>query len=543
MTKRNKIQEDKDYAELVAIDDVKNISNIKKTISNILPNDIKIISKNESQKELIKSIKNNEITVCSGPAGSGKSFVSIAYALRLLRTSTNRYKKIYLVKSVTTLKSEEIGYLKGPQPYYEKIITPTGFTTMGEIQVNDYVISENGNKIKVIGVHEQGVKDVYRVFLKDGRFVDCSLDHYWNVRTKKLDYFTVNTKFIMEHLKKEDFYLPQIKPVEYDVKYENKIHPYMLGVLIGDGCFTHSQIRFSNINNELILKMDELCNKLKLKTVKNGISYNIISTNDLIQRGSKEIKLTNIKTGEIFIGYLKDVKNFLNSNKDSTIVGRCNNKRIVNNIKYEYTGNLSKSNNIVREYLNECGLFGKKSYEKFIPNEYKITSINNRIELLRGLLDTDGTIKSNGEITYTTTSLQLANDIKDIVLSLGGSARIYQPKMVERNQILKQNKVNQRRLIYTVYIKFYSNNLNPFFIKRKAYKFKSLSDFSLKIVKIENLGVKEKMRCISVDSKSNLYLTKDYIATHNSLEDKIEPFIWSFYINMEKIVMKSLMEQ
>jgi len=113
MVKRNKIQEDKDYAELVAIDDVKNISNIKKIIGGILPNDIKVVSKNESQKELIKSIKNNEITVCSGPAGTGKTFVAVAYALRLLRTSTNRYKKIYLVKSVTTLKNEEIGYLKG----------------------------------------------------------------------------------------------------------------------------------------------------------------------------------------------------------------------------------------------------------------------------------------------------------------------------------------------------------------------------------------------------------------------------------------------
>ena len=113
MAKRNKLQEDKDYAELVSVNEIANISNVKKIISEILPNDIKVVSKNESQKELIKSIKNNEITVCSGPAGSGKTFVSLAYALSLLRKASNRYKKIYLVKSVTTLKNEEIGYLKG----------------------------------------------------------------------------------------------------------------------------------------------------------------------------------------------------------------------------------------------------------------------------------------------------------------------------------------------------------------------------------------------------------------------------------------------
>jgi len=113
MAKRNKLQEDKDYAELVVVDDVKNVATIKRIIGDILPNDIKVIAKNESQKDLIKSIKNNEITVCSGPAGTGKTFVAVAYALRLLRTTTNRYKKIYLIKSVTTLKNEEIGYLKG----------------------------------------------------------------------------------------------------------------------------------------------------------------------------------------------------------------------------------------------------------------------------------------------------------------------------------------------------------------------------------------------------------------------------------------------
>lgn len=113
MAKRNRLQEEKDYAEMLAVDNIKDTLNIKKFIAGVLPNDIKVIAKNESQKELIKSIKNNEITICSGPAGSGKSFVSLAYALRLLRNNTNKYKKIYLIKSVTTLKNEELGYLKG----------------------------------------------------------------------------------------------------------------------------------------------------------------------------------------------------------------------------------------------------------------------------------------------------------------------------------------------------------------------------------------------------------------------------------------------
>lgn len=86
---------------------------IKEKIGNIILNDTKVDAKNDSQKELIKSIKDNQITICSGHPGSGKTFLSLAYALSLLKKKGNQYQKIYLVKSVTQLKGEEVGYLKG----------------------------------------------------------------------------------------------------------------------------------------------------------------------------------------------------------------------------------------------------------------------------------------------------------------------------------------------------------------------------------------------------------------------------------------------
>ena len=86
---------------------------IKSEIGKILKDNIKIVAKNDSQKLLIKSIKENEITICNGPAGTGKTIVSIGIALNLLKNPENSYKTIYLVKSVTTLKNEELGFLKG----------------------------------------------------------------------------------------------------------------------------------------------------------------------------------------------------------------------------------------------------------------------------------------------------------------------------------------------------------------------------------------------------------------------------------------------
>jgi len=110
---RDRIKEEKDYEELLSVNSAVQIQRIKEELIKLLPSDIKIIARNESQKKLINSIKNNEITICAGPAGTGKTFVAMAYALSLLRKSTNRFKKIYLMKSVTTLKGEEIGFLKG----------------------------------------------------------------------------------------------------------------------------------------------------------------------------------------------------------------------------------------------------------------------------------------------------------------------------------------------------------------------------------------------------------------------------------------------
>ena len=68
--------------------------------------------KNESQKNLINLINQNKITIAAGPVGTGKTYVACAQALKLLKIDP-RFKKIILVKSVTVLEGEEVGFLKG----------------------------------------------------------------------------------------------------------------------------------------------------------------------------------------------------------------------------------------------------------------------------------------------------------------------------------------------------------------------------------------------------------------------------------------------
>ena len=92
--------------------------------------------KTQNQKKLVTEIKNKEIVICSGLPGTGKTFLSCAVALELLK-SDPRYRKIVIVKSVTTLKDEEIGFLKG---------------TMKE-KMEPFMYSFMHNFEKVIGKH------------------------------------------------------------------------------------------------------------------------------------------------------------------------------------------------------------------------------------------------------------------------------------------------------------------------------------------------------------------------------------------------------
>ena len=68
--------------------------------------------KNENQKNLANLINDNKITIVAGPAGTGKTYLACAQSLKLMKND-QRFKKIILVKSVTVLEGEEVGFLKG----------------------------------------------------------------------------------------------------------------------------------------------------------------------------------------------------------------------------------------------------------------------------------------------------------------------------------------------------------------------------------------------------------------------------------------------
>ena len=97
---------------------------------------------------------------------------------------------------------------------------------------------------------------------------------------------------------------------------------------------------------------------------------------------------------------------------------------IVQNNPTNYGGNIGISKNPIKVILTDIGLMGKKSYEKSIPDMYKNSSIRQKLELIKGLMDTDGCADASGGTTYSTSSPQLAKDLQDLIWSIGGKCSI-----------------------------------------------------------------------------------------------------------------------
>jgi predicted phage terminase large subunit-like protein len=165
------------------------------------------------------------------------------------------------------------------------------------------------------------------------------------------------------------------------------------------------------------------------------------------------------------------------------------------------------------QIIKNLELDGSRSWNKAIPNIYKYSSIDQRFALLQGLLDTDGTVGRHKDISFTSTSEQLAKDVQELVWSLGGIAKI----TTKQGKYKKKDKYLICRLAYRVGIRFPEPE-KLFYLKRKQVSGldNQYSDtLKLEIKSIVPEEVSDSV-CITVDHPSHLFITKDYLVTHNS---------------------------
>lgn len=366
------------------------------------------------------------------------------------------------------------GGLGKAQPLTSKILTPGGFKVMGEIEVGDLVTSANGGFSRVTGVFPQGIKEVFRIQFSDGSSTLCCDDHLWNVqscdmvRSKGPDWATMPLsevrKTYIRHRKVSDrvpsgmemrYKIPLVKPVEFfPVREPLPIDPYALGLLLGDGCLSTRSIIFSCPDVQLQESLKSLLPKpchLKGAGWNGGIDFRIV--------GERQFNPTLIALRSMDLG--------------------------------------------------EC-----KSEEKFIPEMYKFASVNDRLSIIQGLMDTDGFAAGSSCVEYVTVSPILADDVKFIVNSLGGTVSINE----KLPTFTYNGEKRQGQLAYRIIVKL-PEGMNPFRLERKLEKYIKTSQNRYKprrmIVDIQSEGVAE-CQCISVDSPDHLYVTDDFIVTHNT---------------------------
>lgn len=139
-----------------------------------------------------------------------------------------------------------------------KIATPTGFIRMGDIKVGDTVFDEKGKPTKVTHVFPQGEKDVYRVTLVDGTFLDCCEDHLWKFKVEGGDWevsplreMSTRGRWVQNSgwRMMKDLYLPICAPVDYPEKVHD-IPPYEMGRNLGNKIFFNPEEIWEDIYGE-----------------------------------------------------------------------------------------------------------------------------------------------------------------------------------------------------------------------------------------------------------------------------------------------------
>jgi hypothetical protein len=399
------------------------------------------------------------------------------------------------------------------QPYYSKVCTPFGFKPIGDLRVGDMINDTMGSIQNVICITEWGVKPIYRLKFSDGTFTDCTEDHLWNIKrtnliTKKrknngggqeMDWRTWTFSMIKDFLdnqgnaKKSQYDSHLLIPLSEPIKFTRAvngwaptINPYVIGAIIGDGCVSEIATEHGVI---IFTSADE---EIVNQFVSAGISMD-----SSYKKQASEAKDYRIKCADLY------------------------------------------------NQLYEMGLIGCVSNSKFIPSYYKTAPLDERIALIQGMMDTDGCCSSKGRLTYTTVSETLAYDMRYMLESIGSSVTIIKHEAGYK----KDGEYIRCQDAYTLCIKI-ANKERLFRLSRKRELCKEYNgDVSIpcrRIVGYEFVGY-EKCRCIAVSNPNALYITDDFIVTHNSfsllmetLKDIYNPRFNAIILRNEKGDLESL---
>lgn len=478
-----------------------------------------VAPKTATQRRYIEAIQNHDVVFGIGVAGTGKSYIAVAMAVNALMQK--RVDRIVLVRPAVEA-GERLGFLPGDlqekvdpylrplydalfdlveaervtkllekrvievaplafmrgraQPLHSRVLTPTGWRKMGDLQRGDIVTGSDGNPTRVTGVFPQGEKAVYRVTMTDGASTLACAEHLWSVRTmedkrRNGSPRVLQTQEMMPNFKRNHQYRYELPLLSAPVEWSPRavpLDPYALGLLLGDGCITgKTSPAFCTSDVELVSTLGFALADMNLSFQRKS-TFDYTITNPLAGRGDKRMR------------------------------------------------------NPLTEALRELELCGTYSSTKFIPEVYLLNSAEVRLAVLQGLLDTDGgpvtQTNRSCRVQYVTTSERLKDDVLFLVRSLGGVAHWRRREAEGRKPGFARGRaIGYRNDAFVMDIRL-PEELEPFRLQRKAAIYREQGGGRpMRFIKnIEPVGIEE-TQCISVAAPDSLYVTDDFILTHNTL--------------------------
>jgi phosphate starvation-inducible PhoH-like protein len=478
----------------------------------------KVAPKTVNQKRYVDSIRHNTITFAIGPAGTGKTFLAVALAAAAL--SRREVNRIILTRPAVEA-GERLGFLPGDlmakvdpylrplfdalhdmlepdrvsqhlergvievaplafmrgrsQPLSSTVLTPSGFRPIGSLHVGDLVIGSDGRPTSVIGVYPQGRKEVVRLRAQDGSSTLCCTEHLWQVftledRRRGKPGRILEAQDMVGRLRRfhqHRFELPLLSaPVEFEPR-EVPIDPYALGLLLGDGSFSVGAPSFATGDLELAGALEDALDGIEV-TWTSGPNYRL---------------------------------RHVHGHRGGVIVA-----------------------NPVIVALRELGLAGARSETKFVPETYLHNAPAVRHALLQGLLDSDGGPVTQHartcRIQYTTCSEALCDDVVYLVRSLGGVAYRRRREAADRPPGSANGRpVHHRHDAFILDIRL-PPGIEPFRLERKREIYNRYGGGRpMRFVDaIEPAGEAECV-CIQVAAADSLYVTDDFLVTHNTIND------------------------
>lgn len=349
------------------------------------------------------------------------------------------------------------------QPLDARVKTLSGWKRMGELRLGDALASVDGAPSRVTGIFPQGDRQVYRVQFSDGRSAECCDEHLWRVHCRGwraprvLD--TAHLRTLLGRKRYRNRLSIDVPSGDFGHGQALPIDPWVLGALLGDSAIGTSSLRFGAKTQEAFARM---------------------------RAGARATAA--VECGDW-------------SARDPGISGRDHSEP-----------GAGLGVDPIEQALERLRLWGCRSHDTFIPRAYLDAAKPERRDLLSGLLDTGGRIDASGAVRYCTASARLAGDVCELVRSLGGWCSVSE----EPAGSIGNGQADPGARTYHCTIRHPEPQGLFLFDGDCERPGRNSRPSSMPILVSIEPTRRAPTQCISVSHPSRLYVTDDYVVTHNT---------------------------